>query len=138
MSGLSLYMSFFSAGNFVVWGSIAYENGWVAVTIQWAMCIAGFLVGYYIAPRWRKTGVITAGEFVRKRFGERTQKFYSYTFIFLAFAYTGAFLFPVAKLLNVSTGFPIEYSIVFLGVIIIMYTAAGGLWAVIVTDVLQF
>src|SRR3546814_8379363 len=28
MSGLSLYMSFFSAETFVVWGSIAYEHGW--------------------------------------------------------------------------------------------------------------
>src|SRR3546814_9163981 len=37
MSGLSLYMSFFSAGTFVVWGSIAYEHGWVAVMIQWTM-----------------------------------------------------------------------------------------------------
>ena len=27
MSGLSLFMSFFSAGTFVVWGSIAYTNG---------------------------------------------------------------------------------------------------------------
>src|SRR3546814_4994177 len=41
MSGLSLYMSFFSAGTFVVWGSIAYEHGWVAVMIQWTMAIGG-------------------------------------------------------------------------------------------------
>lgn len=138
LSGLSLFMSFFSAGTFVVWGSIAYEYGWVAVMIQWGMCIAGFGVGYFIAPAWRKTGVITAGEFIQKRFGTRVQKFYTYAFLFLAFAYTGAFLYPVAKLVNVSTGFSIEYSIILLGAVIILYTAAGGLWAVIVTDVLQF
>ena len=37
-----------------------------------------------------------------------------------------------------STGIPISVSIVFLGVLILIYTAVGGLWAVIVTDVLQF
>ena len=44
MAGLSLFMGFFSAGTFVVWGSIAYSSGWVAVTIQWTMCVAGLLV----------------------------------------------------------------------------------------------
>jgi Na+/proline symporter len=37
MSGLSLFMGFFSAGTFVVWGSIAYSMGWVSITIQWTM-----------------------------------------------------------------------------------------------------
>jgi len=54
INGLSLYMSFFSAGTFVVWGSIAYELGWVAITIQMAMCIGGFVVAFVIAPKWRK------------------------------------------------------------------------------------
>ena len=36
-SGLSLFMSFFSAGTFVVWGSVAYLHGWVAIAYngQW-------------------------------------------------------------------------------------------------------
>ena len=34
MNGLSLFMGFFSAGTFVVWGSIAYSYGIVAVIIQ--------------------------------------------------------------------------------------------------------
>ncbi len=48
INGLSLFMSFFSAGTFVVWGSIAYTNGWVSVTIQWTMAIAGFIIGFFI------------------------------------------------------------------------------------------
>ena len=31
ISGLSLFMSFFSAGTFVAWGSLAYMHGWVSV-----------------------------------------------------------------------------------------------------------
>ena len=49
-SGLSLFMSFFSAGTFVVWGSVAYLHGWVAISIQWTMALAGLLVGTCIAP----------------------------------------------------------------------------------------
>ena len=44
----------------------------------------------------------------------------------------------MAKIVEVSTGIPIVTSIISLGILILIYTAVGGLWAVIVTDVLQF
>ncbi len=138
MSGLSLFMSFFSAGTFVVWGSIAYELGWVSITIQMTMCISGFLVAYFIAPAWRKTNSLTAAEFVRDRLGDNVQKFYTYLILILSLAYAGAFLYPVAKIINVSTGFSINACVIVLGVLILLYTVVGGLWAVIITDVLQF
>lgn len=138
MSGLSLFMSFFSAGTFVVWGSVAYSSGWVAVTIQWTMCIAGVIIGFFIAPKWQKTKAITAAEFITDRLGKSTQKTYTYLFLFISIFTTGAFLYPVAKIVEVSTGFPIATSIIILGILILIYTAVGGLWAVIVTDVLQF
>ncbi len=50
----------------------------------------------------------------------------------------GAFLYPVAKIVNISTGFSIEWSVIFIGLLVMAYTVVGGLWAVIVTDVLQF
>ena len=138
ISGLSLFMSFFSAGTFVVWGSIAYELGWVSITIQLTMCFSGFLVAYFIAPAWRKTNNLTAAEFVRDRLGEGVQKFFTYLILILSLAYSGAFLYPVAKIINVSTGVSINACIIILGLLIVLYTVVGGLWAVIITDVLQF
>lgn len=138
INGLSLFMSFFSAGTFVVWGSIAYSYGMVAITIQMTMCLSGFLIGYFIAPRWRQTGALTVAEFLTNRFGVKIQRYYTYIFLVLSLGYTGAFLYPVAKIVNVSTGFDIYYSILLLGGIVMVYTAVGGLWAVVVTDVLQF
>ncbi|MDO6801320.1 sodium:solute symporter family protein [Wenyingzhuangia sp. 1_MG-2023] len=138
MSGLSLFMSFFSAGTFVVWGSIAYKSGWVAVAIQWTMCIAGIIIGFFIAPKWQKTKALTVAEFITDRLGGGTQKIYTYLFLGISIFTTGAFLYPVAKIVEVSTGIPITASITFLGILILIYTAVGGLWAVIVTDVLQF
>lgn len=138
MNGLSLFMSFFSAGTFVVWGSIAYKYGLVAITIQMSMCIAGFVVGYFIAPRWWKSKALTVAEFLTNRFGKNIQQYYTYLFLFLSLGYTGAFLYPVAKIVNVTTGFDINSAILLLGGMIMVYTAVGGLWAVVVTDVLQF
>lgn len=138
INGLSLFMSFFSAGTFVVWGSIAYELGWVTITIQVGMCVGGFLVAYFIAPAWRKTNSLTAAEFVRNRLGDKPQQVYTYIILLVSLGNTGAFLYPVAKIVNVSTGFPINACIIALGTLILLYTVVGGLWAVIVTDVLQF
>ncbi|NJB81666.1 sodium:solute symporter family protein [Wenyingzhuangia aestuarii] len=138
MSGLSLFMSFFSAGTFVVWGAIAYSSGWVAVTIQWTMCIAGIIIAFFIAPKWQKTKALTAAEYITSRLGFKTQKVYTYLFLVISIFTTGTYLYPVAKIVEVSTNIPISTSIIFLGVIILIYTAVGGLWAVIVTDILQF
>lgn len=118
INGLSLFMSFFSAGTFVVWGSIAYTYGMVAITIQMTMCISGFLIGYFIAPKWRKTNALTVAEFLTNRFGIKIQRYYTYLFLFLSLGYTGAFLYPVAKIVNVTTGFDIYYSILLLGGIV--------------------
>jgi SSS family transporter len=138
MSGLSLFMGFFSAGTFVVWGSIAYSQGWVAVTIQWTMAVAGFVVGTFIAPRWHRTGALTVAEYINKRLGASTQKIYTYLFLFISLFLTASFLYPIAKILQVSTGLPLELCILLLSVFCILYVSAGGLRAVIVTDILQF
>jgi len=69
MSSLSLFMGFFSAGTFVVWGSIAYSSGAVALGIQWTMAISGIIIGFVIAPKWRKTNVLTVAEFITARLG---------------------------------------------------------------------
>ena len=138
MSGLSLFMSFFSAGTFVVWGAIAYQSGWVAISIQWTMCISGIIIGFVIAPKWQKTKAMTAAEFITDRLGYKTQRIYTYLFLLISIFTMGAFLYPVAKIVEVSTSIPITTSIIGLGILILIYTSVGGLWAVIVTDVLQF
>jgi len=51
---------------------------------------------------------------------------------------TGVYLYSVSRILEVSTGIPLYLSIALLGLIVIVYTTLGGLWAVVVTDVLQF
>ncbi|WEK37696.1 MAG: Na+:solute symporter [Candidatus Pseudobacter hemicellulosilyticus] len=138
IGGLSLFMSFFSAGTFVAWGSIAYQHGWVAITIQWTMCIGGLVTGMYLAPRWKATGRLTAAEFIRERLGDKVQKFFIYIFMLVSLFIKGSVLYSVARLVGSSLEFPLVPVTVVLGILMIAYTAVGGLWAVMVTDILQF
>lgn len=138
IGGLSLFMGFFSAGTFVVWGSIAYSMGAVAITIQLTMAVAGFAVGVLIAPRWNRTGCLTAAEYITRRYGAGTQKLYTYIFLLISVFTTGSFLYPIAKIIEVAAGIPLWSSILILGSFCMAYVALGGLRAVVVTDVLQF
>lgn len=138
IGGLSLFMSFFSSGTFVAWGSIAYQHGWVAVTIQWTMCIGGIITGMYLAPKWKATGNLTAAEFIKERLGLRVQQSYIYIFTFVSLFIKGSVLYAVARLVGSSLGFPLVPTTIVLGILMISYTAVGGLWAVMVTDILQF
>jgi solute:Na+ symporter, SSS family len=138
IGGLSLFMSFFSAGTFVAWGSVAYKYGWVSITIQWTMAFGALVAALFIAPRWKKTGNLTAAEYIQDRLGAKVQKLYIYIFMGVSLFIKGAVLYPVAKLVSSSLGFPLAETTIILGLVMIAYTAAGGLWAVMVTDILQF
>ncbi|MBL0743107.1 sodium:solute symporter family protein [Chryseolinea lacunae] len=138
INGLSLFISYFSAGTFVVWGSIAYKHGAVANVIQLTMAVSGLLVAMFIAAKWKRTGTRTAAEYIGKRLGTNAQQFYTYLILILSLVNTGAVLYPVGKMVYVATPFSLNACIIGIGVVIVLYTAAGGLWAVLVTDVVQF
>ena len=138
INGLSLFISYFSAATFVVWGSIAYKYGLVANTIQFTMCLSGLVTALFIAARWKKTGATTAAEYLGKRYGRGAKQYYSYMVLLYSLVSTAAVLYAVGKVVYVATPFSLEACIIAIGVTIIIYTTGGGLWGVLATDVVQF
>ena len=152
LSGMSGFMTMFSAGTFVVWGGIAYKHGFVAVSISFCYGIAALFVGYFVAGHWRKTGVTTAAEFIEMRFGRAALQFYTWTGMAYKMIGVGVALYSVAVLLSAMVylpeGFPFRnpvngnlslgFAVILFGGIVVIYTVVGGLWAVLMTDVLQF
>ena len=102
------------------------------------MAISGFIVVVFIAKRWKRTGVKTAAEFIGKRFGLKTQQFYTYLVLAMSLFTTASVLYPVGKMVHVATPYSLNTCIIIIGLIIVLYTAAGGLWAILVTDLVQF
>jgi Na+/proline symporter len=152
LSGLSAYMSAFSAATFVVWGGIAYKSGMVAVSISMCLGVSSFLIGMLLAGRWQQSGISSAAEFARIRFGEAAVQFYTWTGMLFKLVAMGvavyAFSTMVSALIPLPPGHPlasaatgklsVEYTILAASLIMLVYTAAGGLWAVLVTDAVQF
>ncbi|MEM7383329.1 MAG: Na+:solute symporter [Verrucomicrobiota bacterium] len=138
VSGLSGFMTMFSAGTFVVWGGIAYELGLVAVLINICYGIAALLVGYRVAGRWNELGVSTPAEFVQLRFGTKGLHFFTWTMLLKRILGVSVSLYALAVLLVTLMPLDLNLAIILFGVIVIVYTMQGGLWAVLMTDVLQF
>ena len=80
-SGLSGFMTVFSANTFVVWGGIAYQLGMVAVVINLTYGVAAMLTGYFVAGHWNKMGVDTPAEYVTLRFGKTGLNFFTWTLL---------------------------------------------------------
>ena len=145
-------MTMFSANTFVVWGSIAFDVGMVAVMINLMYGVAALLAGYFVASRWKAMGVETPAEYIRIRFGTGALHFYTWSMMVLRVIGTAAALYALAKILvalmplgegnplrDPETGnLSLRYAILIFGSIVVLYTMIGGLWAVLMTDVLQF
>ena len=57
VGGISNFMSLFSAFVFVAHASIAYENGFVAVTVMWCTVPATIIGATVFAKYWRRAGL---------------------------------------------------------------------------------
>ncbi|WP_269522179.1 sodium:solute symporter family protein [Coraliomargarita parva] len=151
-SGLSAFMTMFSAGTFVVWGGIAYQHGLVAVIINLCYGVAALLVGFFVAGHWKRMGVKTPAQFIELRFGASAVQFYTWAMMVFRIVGVAVSLYSLSIVLvammpldagnplcDPSTGnLSLVWAIIIFGGIVVIYTMAGGLWAVLMTDVLQF
>lgn len=158
LSGVSSYMTVFSASTFVVWGGVAYKSGLVAVVVAMCLGVASLIVGKWISGRWRALRIKSPGEFLTVRFGNGTVKFYTVAGIVARAVHTAVALYAVAvvacALIKVpdgsifaSTGLAgdspegylsIWWALLVLGITAVVYTMLGGFLAVLMTDVVQF
>lgn len=152
LSGLSAFMSAFSAGTFVVWGGVAYKHGMVAVSILMCSGISSFLVGRYFAQKWASLNITSVGQYLEIRFGKSATLFYTWVgmlfklvamavalYSFAVLASSLMKLSPDNIMVNEKTGtFSVSIAIILSGIFMIMYAVSGGLWAVLIIDAIQF
>lgn len=151
LSGMSTYMTIFSASTFVVWGGVAFRSGLVAVIIGNLVGVACLITGRWVAGKWRQIKINSPGDFIAVRFGKTTVDFYTIAGIIGRGVHTGVALYAIAVVMSTLMTLPeghiladanghlsISCAVIILGVITLIYTVAGGFLAVLMTDVIQF
>jgi solute:Na+ symporter, SSS family len=138
LAGVSHYMSSFSALSFIAYAQLGYMYGWVAVTLFWVTVPACLLAGAIFARRWRQARIITPVEFLERRFNIAIRQLFAWAGIPMKVFEDGLKIFATSLFLASSMGISVPTAIMVCGVVTIFYTLLGGLWALTVTDYVQF
>nr|XP_025723707.1 sodium-dependent multivitamin transporter isoform X3 [Callorhinus ursinus] len=98
----------------------------------------GLLIPAHVfIPVFYRLHLTSAYEYLELRFNKAVRVCGTVTFIFQMVIYMGVVLYAPSLALNAVTGFDLWLSVLTLGVVCTVYTALGGLKAVIWTDVFQ-
>jgi len=138
LGGISFLMAYVSALSIVVYAGLGYQYGLVALSIYWTTVPGTLLTTWLLARRWRRAGVLTPMEFLETRFSSLVRQLFAWSGIPLRVIDEG--LKIVAIGIFVSAGLKISpiIAMVAVGLITLLYTVAGGLWAVVITVFVQF
>lgn len=135
--GSSAFMSAFSAWTFTGAAGIAYESGWSVMFIFFGN-VLGFFVNYlFMGPWLRQMRVTTFPEAIAMRFGGATRDFYAFYEVPIRLLYSAMALYGLGIFCSAVFGYDINLVIILCGIVVMLYSATGGRWAVMATDFLQ-
>ena len=138
LAGVSFYLTGFSAFTFVAYSEMAYRFGLVAVTLAWSSAV-GMAVGtFLLATRWRRARILSPIEFLETRYSPAIRQVLAWAGLPLKIIDDGLKIYATGVFVSVGLGYDLRTSIIASGVVMLLYTFMGGLWAVVVTDFIQF
>lgn len=138
LGGISFVMSYVSALSIIVYAALGYQYGMVAVTLYWTTVPAGLLTTWLFARRWRRTGVITPTQFLEERFSPTIRQLFVWSGVPLKIIDESLKIVAIGIFVSAGLGVPATQAMVMIGITILVYSVLGGLWAVVVTDFVQF
>ncbi len=138
LSGVSFYMTGFSAFTFIAYSEMAYRYGFVAITLAWSAAVAMAVGTVALSARWRRARILTPVEFLEARYSKHIRQVLAWAGLPLRIIDDGLKIYATGVFVSVGMGYDLKTSIVSSGIVMLLYTFMGGLWAVIVTDYVQF
>ncbi|HUU26624.1 MAG TPA: hypothetical protein VM123_02325 [archaeon] len=138
LAGLSLFMSSFSVWSFTGAAGLAYRVPAFALCMYLMNGLAMIFGVWFMAARWRRSRSTTIMSYLSERYGVSTNQLYSWTMLLATLIQGGIQLLALGKFVSVAMGTDLKATIIVCGLVISIYCLIGGLWAVVVTDTLQF
>jgi len=136
-AGLSIFGIQLSAVTYLAMPARAYATDWSLLPLNIGILAIAPLVVFIYIPLFRKLNITTAYEYLEKRFHVSIRIFGSLSFITFQLGRMGVVILLPALALSAVTGVNVYLCIALIGVLSTVYTALGGMEAVIWTDVLQ-
>jgi SSS family transporter len=116
----------------------AYEDGMMGVIEDpWGGALALLLIGFFFARVFRRLRMLTVADFMEQRFGKVASFGIVISVLFGNIVWVGAMLVAFGVVFESLTNVPLEAGIIGGAIVIFVYTAIGGMWAVALTDFVQ-
>ena len=149
--GMSLWASLTSANSLLAAPGYSYKNDLQFVLATPVALLSALLITRFIIPVFQRLHIVTAYEYLEQRFGLSVRCLGSLLFLLLRGAWLGGLIYAPALAVATAVDFPglsghqlggidaeLAACILIVGVVATVYTALGGMKAVIYTDVIQF
>jgi len=139
--GLSLFATLLSTISYLAQPGEIIKHGPVILTGLFYVPIVFVVVGYLLIPKFMRLKVTSAYEVLEGQFGNGGRVFGATLFLATRLVWMALMMFLTAKVMVVVLGLDDKWTplvIALTGIVTVAYTGAGGLEAVVMTDVLQF
>ncbi len=135
--GISVAATQASAITFISTPGQGYQSGLDFVQNYFGMPLALILVAAVFLPLYRRLNVYTAYEFLGRRFDAKTRLLGAGLFLVQRGLAAGITIYAPAIILSTALGWRLDLTIILSGLLVIIYTVAGGSQAVTLTQKYQ-
>lgn len=137
-AGISLYAANTSSISYIAIPAKAFETNWQYLTNNLIAVLGLMFVAVWIVPLLRRLNLMSVFTYLETRFHPVIRTLASALCILMQIgARMSVILFLPALAIATTTGIAVEWSILIMGVFTMIYTAMGGMKAVIWTDFVQ-
>ena len=135
--GVSVVATYVSALSFLGAPAWSYTDGLSVIAIHLNYPLVIVIVVTFFLPFFYNSGVASIYEYQEKRFGKKARGLISTIWLVNQSLTSAAILYATSLVLEFITGIDVVHAIVIVTAIALVYTALGGITAVIWTDVIQ-
>ena len=132
--GLSIMATQASAITFLSTPGQAYESGMGFIQFYFGLPIAMIIISVAFIPIYYRLKVYTAYEYLENRFDLKTRTLAALLFIIQRGLASGITIYAPAIILSTLLGWNLTWTVVFIGLLVIIYTVSGGTAAVSITQ----
>lgn len=134
----------FGGGTVIGATGVAFESGFWSTEAQWGvipdpygagLCLV--LAGLFYFSTLRRLGGVTLADFFTKKFGPKAGLAATLVMIFGWTFFVASQVVVFGKVFNAVLGWSYELSIWLGMILVVLYTIAGGIWSVALTDMVQ-
>ncbi|MBN1675148.1 MAG: sodium/solute symporter [Kiritimatiellae bacterium] len=136
--GLSVMVTMFTAVNYTAFPTEVIGHGLYVLILLPVFVLAAIPVTRVFIPFYRGLELTSAYEYLERRFDNRVRRLAGALFILWRLLWMATALYGAGRVLGIVTGLEPRVLILLAGFTAVLYTAAGGMRAVIWTDVAQF